>query len=208
MDPGLNAELARAGRVRSLQRETLRKLIHFATVAAPIALWYLPRGSALVLLGAAAALALLVEWARHNLRWARYHFLRRTRRLLRHRERRRLAGATYMAIAYFAAAVLFPRPVAVGAMLFAALGDGTAALVGLRWGRHHTRWGKSWEGFGAGIVVNCAAASMIPGISIPAALIGGAAAAILEFVPLPFDDNLAVTIGGGAALLLASLSFP
>ena len=51
------------------------------------------------LLGGAVAAALSVEWARSRVRWARYHFLKRTRIMLRPHERRGLAGATYMAVA-------------------------------------------------------------------------------------------------------------
>ncbi len=192
----------------ALRYESLRKLIHLSTVAAPLALWVLPRVAALTLLGAAVAIALSVEWARHHVRWARYHFLRRTRRLLRTSERGGVSGATYMAVGYFAAALFFPKPVAVTAMLFNAFGDGAAGLIGRRWGRRRTRWGKSWEGWAAGLLVNCAVGLMVPGISPIAAVAGGIAAATIEFVPIPLDDNLSVPVGGGVALLLASVVFP
>lgn len=193
---------------RGFRHELARKLIHVSTVGVPLALWVLPRAAALLLLGAAVAVALSVEWARHHLRWARYHFLRRTRRLLRPSETEGLSGATNMAIGYFVAALLFPRSVAVAAMLFNAFGDGAAGLVGRRWGRRRTRWGKSWEGWAAGLLVNCTIGMMIPGISPGAAVVGGIAAATIEFVPIPIDDNLSVPIGGGAALLLAAAGLP
>ena len=60
------------------------------------------------------------SWLR--LRWPRYHFLRLTRTMLRPHERRGLAGATYMAVAYAAAVLFFPKPIAVMAMLFNGFG--------------------------------------------------------------------------------------
>jgi dolichol kinase len=88
-----------------------------ASAAVPLLVWLAPRPVSLAMIGLAAMVALLVEFARTRTRWARYHFLLRTRRLLRPHERHGLAGATYMAIAYFVAAAVFPRPIAVVAML-------------------------------------------------------------------------------------------
>jgi dolichol kinase len=87
-------------------------------------------------------------------------------------------------------------------MLYNGLGDASAALVGKRFGRHRTSWGKSWEGFAAALSVNLAIGLLLPGIPVPAALLGALAGAVLEFLPLPFDDNLRVTLGGAAAIWL------
>jgi dolichol kinase len=191
-----------------MTRELARKTIHVASVAVPLGVWFAPRPLAVGVLLAVAALALAVEAARRTLRPVRYHFLRRTRTMLRPHERRGLAGATWMALAYAVAVVLYPRPVAVAAMLFNALGDAVAALVGKRWGRHRTRWGKSWEGFAAGLAVNVAVAVgvawLAPEVPLVAALAGALAAAAVEFAPLPLDDNLRVTLAGGAAILLVA----
>jgi dolichol kinase len=188
-----------------MRRELVRKLIHLSTLLAPLLVWFLPRAVALAVLGAAVVVALLVELARRHSRWFRFHFLRRSRPLLRSHERHGVAGATYLAVAYFLAFALFPRPVAVLAMLYGGAGDAVAALVGKRWGRTRTRWGKSWEGFGAALTVNLLLGLAMPGVAILPALIGGATAALLEFLPIPVDDNVRVTLGGGAALWFAVL---
>lgn len=180
----------------------LRKGFHLASVAVPLIVWFAPRPAALSLLVVLVAAALVAEWARHRVRWARYHFLRRTRTMLRPHERWRLSGATYMAAAYLLAALLLPKPVAVVAMLYNGLGDAAAALAGRRFGRHRTPGGKSWEGFAAGLVTNMVVGLLIPGVSWTAALAGAAVAATLEFLPLPLDDNLRVVLGGGAAAWL------
>jgi dolichol kinase len=195
-----------------MRRELSRKAIHVASTAVPLLVWLLPRPAAIALLVPVALLVLVVEAARHRVRAVRYHFLRRTRTLLRPHERRGLAGATWMALAYAAALLLFPRPVAVTAMLFNGLGDAAAALAGKRWGRRRTAWGKSWEGFAAGLAVDLAVGIgmwMLAPAAVPlaGALLGALVAASAEFAPLPLDDNVRVTLLGGAGILLGALLF-
>jgi dolichol kinase len=182
-----------------------RKAIHIASIAIPIFVWIFGRTPALALLVPALLTAIAVEWARFRVRSVRYLFLRYTRVLLRAHERHRPAGATYMVIGYTLVVLLLPRPIAVLAMLYNGLGDAAAALVGRRFGWHRTPWGKSWEGFGAGLITNLAIGFAIPGVPIGAAMLGGIAAAVLEFAPLPLDDNLKVTVGGGLAAAAGTL---
>ena len=196
---------------RRMGRELARKAIHLSTAAIPLAVWLLPRSIALPALVAVAALGLAVDVTRLRWRPGRYWLLRLVRPMLRHHERRGLTGATYMVTAYALVLLVFPKPVAVAAMLFNGLGDASAALVGKRWGRHRTRWGKSWEGFAAELAVNAAVALAIarlsPTLSAGAGLAGAIVAAIIEFVDLPIDDNLRVTLGGALAIHAAQLLF-
>lgn len=196
-----------------MKRELARKAIHVSSTAVPLLVWLLPRPAAIALLVPVAVLALAIDVARHRIRPVRYHFLRHTRTMLRHHERHGLAGATWMAMAYAAAVVLFPKPVAVAAMLFNGLGDAAAALAGKRWGRRRTAWGKSWEGFAAGLAVDLAVGIgtwiLAPDVvSLPAAILGAAVAATVEFAPLPLDDNVRVTLGGGAGIMVGLTLFP
>jgi dolichol kinase len=190
-----------------MKRELARKAIHVSSTAVPLLVWLLPRPVAIALLVPVAVLALAIDLARHRIRPFRYHFLRHTRTMLRHHERHGLAGTTWMAMAYAVATVLFPRPVAVAAMLFNGLGDAAAALVGKRWGRHRTAWGKSWEGLAAGLAVDLAVGigvwMLAPDVlSLGAAVLGATVAAMVEFAPLPLDDNVRVTLTGGAGIML------
>lgn len=184
-----------------MRREIARKSFHLATVLVPLLVWVLPRGAALALVIPAALLWLGVDVARLTLRPVRHLFFRLTRTMLRHHERRGLTGGTYMIVSYAVALLLFPKGIAVAAMLFNGLGDAAAALVGKRWGRHRTAWGKSWEGFAAAFATSLAAglavARLDPALAAPAAALGALAAAAAEFAPLPLDDNVRVTLGGG-----------
>ena len=192
-----------------MRRELARKTFHVASASLPLLVWVAPRAVSLAVLLPAAAAAVAIDSARLRFRGPRYVFLRYTRRMLRHHERRTFAGATYMALAYATAVLLFPRPVAVAGMLFNGFGDAAAALVGKRFGRHRTAWGKSWEGFAAGLCVNLAVGLTVgtldPRMPPLAGMIGGATAATLEFLDLPIDDNVRVTLGGATTAYLASL---
>jgi dolichol kinase len=195
-----------------MKRELARKAVHVSSTAVPLLVWLVPRPVAVAVLVPVAFLALAIDFARHRIRPFRYHFLRHTRTMLRTHERHGLAGATWMALAYAAALLLFPKPVAVAAMLFNGLGDAAAALVGKRWGRRRTAWGKSWEGFAAGLVVDLAVGLgmwMLAPAAVPlgGAIVGAIVAAGIEFAPLPLDDNVRVTLAGGAGILLGALLF-
>lgn len=193
-----------------MRRELARKAIHVSSTAVPLLVWLVPHPVAVGVLVPVALLALAIDVARHRIRPFRYHFLRHTRTMLRSHERRGLAGATWMALAYAAALLLFPKPVAVAAMLFNGLGDAAAALVGKRWGRRRTAWGKSWEGFLAGLVVDLGVGLgmwMLAPAAVPlaGAILGALVASTVEFAPLPLDDNVRVTLAGGAGILLGAL---
>jgi dolichol kinase len=192
-------------------RELARKTIHVASAAIPVAVWLLPRAVALPALIAVAVLALAIDVTRLRWRPGRYWMLRLVRPMLRHHERRGITGATYMVTAYALVLLIFPKPIAVAAMLFNGLGDASAALVGKRWGRHRTRWGKSWEGFAAEVAVNIAVALAIarlsPLFAASAGIVGAVVAAILEFADLPIDDNMRVTLGGAVAIYAAQALF-
>ena len=189
-----------------MRDEVYRKSIHLATIVLPFVVWIVPRAVAIGMLAALTVLALAVEWARFRVTWVRGHFLRLTESMLRPHEHTRLAGATYMAVAYLLAAALFPRRVAVAAMLYNGLGDAAAALVGRRWGRHRASWGKSLEGAAAAFAVCLGVGALVPGVPLGAALLGAVFASVLEFLPLPVDDNLRVTLGGGLGAWLGLLA--
>ena len=118
-------------------------------------------------------------------------------------ERRQVTGATYMALSATFLFFVFDKEIVVLALLFLAVGDPLAALVGVR--DHRARlFGKSLAGTGA-----FAAAALGVGVivsvhpDVPLAwwiAPGAAAAAAAEFVPLPVDDNVTVPIAAAAVM--------
>ncbi|MGZ8470402.1 MAG: hypothetical protein ACXW61_12450, partial [Gemmatirosa sp.] len=161
------------------------------------------------LLGGALVVALAVEVMRRRMPGVRDAFERALGVLLREHERGRWSGATWMLIAYLLAVALFPRAVAVAAMLAVALGDAAAAIIG-RWaGARRARRsptpslaGKTWAGTVACGVATVLGALLVARLAPGAALACAVAAALAERPRGPLDDNVRVALaaGGGAQL--------
>ncbi len=187
--------------------EAWRKAIHVSSIGAAVVVWYLPRPWSIAILGVAVVCALAIERARRPGGRARERFLSLTGPMLRPHERDHLSGATWLAIGYFLAAVLFPRQIAATGILYGGIGDTVAGLVGRRWGRARTPGGKSFAGFVGGLVANLAIGFAMPGIGAPAAIAGAVGASVAEFVRIPVDDNVRMTLGGAIALWAAMATF-
>ena len=126
-------------------------------------------------------------------------------------EQGRITGATYLACASLVALLLYPPSVAALALLFHAWGDPAAAMVGSRFGRlrlpplgGRSRQRKSLEGslafLGVSLVVSAVLwASGELHVFWPAAL-GALVAAVVELLPLPVDDNVAVPLVSGGLM--------
>lgn len=207
----------------TLRHEVARKAIHLASAVVPVAYAAgLRRDVLAALLGGALVVALAVEVTRRRVARVREPFERAVGDLLRPHERARVSGATWMALAYLLAVALFPRPVAVAAMLAVALGDAAAAVVG-RWAgaRRAARMGagaaaapgKTWAGTVACAVATALGALLVARLAPGAALACAVAAALAERPRGPLDDNVRVALaaGGGAqlaALVAARLALP
>lgn len=129
--------------------------------------------------------------------------------IIRLNEVDRISGMPYyIASAMFAIGV-FPKPVAVLSLLYLALGDPIASLVGILYkGRSLSIMeGKSFHGTFAAFSV-CAVTTWVylsstgmHGLNlIRLTLLGGFAGALAELLPLDIDDNLTIPIVSGFIL--------
>lgn len=123
-------------------------------------------------------------------------------------ERTRVTGATFMLLAAMLAFVWFSREVAVLGLLFVAVGDPAAAIVGSRSGRGRL-FGKSLAGTLAFAVAAGTAATLTalhPDVPLAWWLaVGVAVAAVVELLPLPLDDNFTVPLAAGGAMAALAL---
>jgi dolichol kinase len=200
----------------TLVHELARKALHMSSAVVPVAYAAgLDRVVVLAALGAALAAALAVEAARFRSARARAWFARLVGTLLREHEHAGWSGATWMASSYLLAVALFPRDVAVAAMLAVALGDAAAAVVG-RWAAERraarapaapASRRKTLVGSAACAVVTAAGALLVAGLAPLASVAAGVAAAAAERPRVGLDDNLRVALAaGGAAWLAARLT--
>ncbi|MBI2830086.1 MAG: hypothetical protein HYX81_02895 [Chloroflexi bacterium] len=190
-----------------LKRETL----HFtAGTAVGLAVLYSPRLTILIIFGVMTSLMVIFEATRFSAPSLNRRFVHWFPFIVRKAkgEERKITGTTYFLLASLVTVFAFPRHIAATAILFSALGDPTASVVGTWLGRTKF-WGKSLEGHLACLVICLAIgvilASTLEGLSMTVAVIGAIAATALQATNLPLDDN--VTIPIGSALVMWALAF-
>jgi glycerol-3-phosphate acyltransferase PlsY len=116
-----------------------------------------------------------------------------------------LTGTTYLLLASLVVFLCFERDIAVVGLLFLAIGDLVAAIIGRRWGRFRV-FNKSIEGglacLASCFIIGVVASMLSPVISIAMAAIGAVIAAIIELLPTRINDNLTIPIVSGGVMTL------
>jgi dolichol kinase len=100
----------------------------------------------------------------------------------------------FFALGILLTLLLFPQPVSSAAIAIFAFGDSTASLFGKMLGRTPLALnrGKTLEGSIFGFLFAFLAGSFF--VPLPLALAGAAVAMIVEYLPLPLNDNLFVPL--------------
>ena len=181
-----------------------RRLFHLiAGSSVPVAGIFTPDDGMVIALAVLAAGGLSLDLLRFRISWLNQVFLRRFALLLKPEEGHRITGATYMLIAALIVFYFFGTTIAVAAMMFLALGDPAAALVGRRTPGPRI-WGKSPGGTAAFVAVALLVAAVLGGTGAVdyhwGLLVGAAVAGLVELAPSPLDDNLTVPLVAGAAM--------
>ena len=185
-------------------REAARKVIHGAAgTAAALVAWLLPPLPARGLLIAAALVALAIDLMRLRLSGVDRLFRRTVGTMLRPVERHRLTGATTLALGAALAALIFPGSIAAIGILYAAIGDAVASLIGSRLGRRTYRRGRTVEGTLAFFAAALAIGYVVSGTDFAAATVAALAVTLVEAAPVPIDDNVSIPVAGAAAYWLA-----
>lgn len=186
--------------------EIRRKLIHLGSAAIPLAYWATSREFMLGALVPLAVLAIGAETLRRHHRGFHDFIDRWLGRVLRRAETRTFTGATYVALAALITIALYDRPIAITALLFLAVSDALASLVGRRFGTVGFL-GKSLAGSTAFFVSAAGIAWFTLAETPLTALAGALAGTIVEALPLrlgahKLDDNLTIPLAAGAAMSL------
>jgi dolichol kinase len=194
----------------SFLSELQRKAIHLSLLVLPLDLlfevlpWPRGRGPWTLLLLVLAFGALALDVLRLHEQRVKRLFRDFLGGMLREHEELGLLGSTYLLLAALLAVDLFPRPVAAAALGFTVLGDGFAAIVGKAWGRTRI-FRKTVEGAAGGLVACLAWATFLAVTGhLPwgVLLVGALVASLAELLPIPLDDNLAMTLMAGYAMRL------
>ena len=190
--------------------ELKRKVAHLSFIVLPLDLLYevlpWPRSHRewTVLLLVLTAIAVLVDTLRLRERRVRRLFREFFGGIIREHEEHAPLGSTYLVLSALLAVGLFPPRMAAAAIGFTVLGDGFAAIVGRAWGRTRV-FAKTAEGALGGLVACLAWAAFMAGTGwLPwwVAAVGALVASLAELLPIPLDDNLAITLFAGYAMRL------
>ncbi len=166
----------------------------------------IPQHVYMLLIGGGALLALAMEASRFRVGVFNRLFMLVFAPILKQSEDSQISGATWFLIAAFFSFYFYGPEVALPVLLFVAVGDPAAALVGAR-----TPGPRFWDkspGGGVGFVAAALAAWAVlcglgPGEWSWAVVIAAVVAALVELSPLPVDDNLTVPLIAGAVMTLA-----
>ena len=166
----------------------------------------IPEQAYMLLIGGGALLSLAVDVGRQRAAPLNRAYLGILRPILKQSESSQITGATHLLIAAFFSFYFFGSEVAIPVLMFVAVGDPAGALIGSRspgprW------WGKSPFGILAFVAAALAVWAILVAAGVGAwswaIIITAVIAAVVEFTPLPVDDNLTVPlIGGGFMVLL------
>ena len=192
-------------------RELTRKTLHLVFAGVPLALTAgAPRDIVLLTLGSMLAAAVVLEVSRGRSAAVATAFTRAVGPLLREEERDRWTGATWLILVCLIAVWMLPRPDAIAVTWAAAVGDASAALVGIPLGGRLVRLGpnagkgKSVEGSAACFLVTFAGAYGLAGLSPQLSLLVAAAATAAEWPRSPVDDNVRIGAATTAVLILVN----
>ena len=193
-------------------RELARKALHLVFAAVPLTLTAgVPRSAILIVLGAMLVVAFALEITRVRVAAVGAVFTRAVGPLLREDERGRWTGATWLILVCFAAVWALPQPGAIAVTWAAAVGDASAALVGIPLGGRlipHAGRGKSVEGSAACFLATFVGAYLLAGLGLRLALVLAAAATAAEWPKSSIDDNVRVGAATTAVIIIAGMLGP
>lgn len=137
-------------------------------------------------------------------------------KIMRREELRSVSGNSFFVLGLLTIVAIFPKPIVLLSVLYLAIGDPIAAVVGSLYGRHKIIGKKSVEGALANWVA-CTFITLVTGIayfgfsfekSLLLALLGGTTSVVAELLPTRIDDNFTIPVVSASILSACSLFFP
>lgn len=187
--------------------EISRKVLHLASATIPLVYVFVAQDAMLRLLTPCVVITVVIELLRHLSPGFQRVFRRLVGFMLRSAEWPRVTGATYVMVAALLSVWLFPKPVAIAALLILSISDSAASLIGLHFGRVRFL-GKSLAGSLAFFVTALAILWIVlpdfKGLAASAAALATLVEAlpVLKLGRLELNDNLTIPLLTGAAICL------
>ena len=193
-----------------MRQEIIRKAIHLCISSfIPLAYLFLNISKLwmVLLIGITSIAIMIIDLGRTRNGWISKVFRKLFNRMLRlHELDGKLTGASYVFIGSFISVVIFPKEIAILALLFTAFGDTAAALYGRKFGRLKI-WDKTLEGSIVGLIACIIIALFFPQIPNIIKFSGAFAAMFIELLPIKIDDNLRIPLFSGIVMYSLSILF-
>jgi len=159
----------------------------------------------IILTGTVSVVFVIIDFGRTRNGWLSEIFGKLFNGMLRsHELEGKLTGASYVLIGSFISIAIFPKEIAVLALLFTAIGDTAAALYGRKFGKLRI-WNKTLEGSIAGLISCVIIALFFPQIPNIIKFSGAFAAMFIELLPINIDDNLRIPLFSGFVMYILSI---
>ena len=184
--------------------EIVRKLVHLSSAAIPLVYCFASRAFMLTALSILTGAALVIELLRARHPGCRAFIDRWLGRIIRGAEAGTMTGATFVVLGGLLTIALFPRRIAIAALLFLSISDALASLIGIKFGK--TRFlGKSLAGsmafFISAAVIVFITQPAEPWIGLAGALIATAVEALpLKIAGRKLDDNVTIPLSAGIVM--------
>ena len=178
----------------------IRKILHILTAIVPVAYIFLPRFPMVVSLCFIGILLLSIDFLRLEVKTVGSIFERYFGKLMWEKEKYTLTAATHYAVASFLAVYFFDKWIAIAVLLFLALGDTAAHIIGVRWGKNRLDTEKTIEGSIACLLLCLFISLLLPEPSFLVLAVGSLVASLVEFFPFGIDDNFTLPLISGAAM--------
>jgi len=128
--------------------------------------------------------------------------------VLKREEEFQPTGTTSLLMASLVVFFLFEKDVAITSLLFVAIGDLAAAIIGEKYGKHMVLK-KTMEGSLACLVSCLLIGLLVAGLSntvnISMIIYGAFCAAVVEVLPIPVDDNFTIPLFSAGFMALVAL---
>lgn len=178
----------------------IRKLLHVSTIVVPISYLFLPRFPMVIGLCVLGILFLFIDFLRLEIQIIGSCFDHFFGKLIWPKEKNTLTAATHYVVAAFLSVYFFDKWIAIAVLLFLALGDTAAHIIGVRWGKNRLDTEKTIEGSLACFLICLSISLLLPQPSLLVLAAGALVASLVEFFPFGIDDNFTLPLISGAAM--------
>lgn len=190
-----------------------RKCWHMIAGLSIVAIYLFSKGSffaKMTIFGSFTAFASLSDAFRLIFPKMNAMVFRDLQKFMRKNEVSRLNSMTFYALSTFFVCLAFPKGIAILSVLYLAIGDMLASIIGVKWGRHKIGHGKSLEGSLA-FFFSCFLITFLYPIVVPSfqgsiwvlAFLGGFIGMLSEIALPRLDDNFVIPIFSAIFLSLA-----